>query len=106
MKFFTAEDFFPYFSLHPNTNMTGAMAKLANAKLEKEARVVYRPEDATEVWIDNEKDKPTHRALLINIEIIAKCEHKNTVIKSHMFGLYVCECGAELRKTVTYTEAK
>lgn len=41
MKLFTAEDFFPYFSLHPNTNMTGAMAELANAKLMKDAKVVY-----------------------------------------------------------------
>jgi hypothetical protein len=109
--FFDTEDFVIAGSAYHNMIPTLAATTLANAKLEREGKVVYRPEDATEVWIDNEKDSPTHKALLINIQEIKPCDHKNTTKTEVPHGydsVYRCSCGARLKeKTITtYEEIK
>ena len=74
MNFFKPEDF-----LDPKNSIVkiclDRFCDKANSKLEREGKIVYRPEDCKEVWIDNEKDRPIHRALLICIEPIEKCTH-------------------------------
>lgn len=118
MSFFKPEDFSKYASTEKTIpyGFCKAMTELCNAKLEKEGEVAYGCNyDNEKGWAFNiEKKFPetTHKALLINIEPISKCEHPlnkcRVVIKSddvvrrypskggyQVFDKFqfLCECG-------------
>lgn len=113
MKFFMAEDFrFSEKNLNGTMNLEPAerMAHIANAKLLREAKVVYGSYNSVDShgnWTsDVNKTIDTHKALLINVEPIEKCEHPinkcywtGTYIKSTLeknTPLFKCECGNEV----------
>ena len=76
MNFFKPEDFDSWTSAHPQANITGLMAGIANAKLERESQILYSyfPDSGHFIpnWISDKsmfhKGIVTHKALLINIE--------------------------------------
>lgn len=127
-KFFNYTDFIDQCN---SADQADHIANLANAKLEREAKIVYsyRP-DLT--WFTNQtipnkecmycgrteteccrfyKIDPvdTHKALLINIEVIKKCKHENVrgtrlgdfekIAKlSKVMDFYECvDCGKEVK---------
>lgn len=120
MNFFKPEDFDSFIkgSYPKGMDERDAIAHFANEKLQREGKVMHGwPLYATEqhspmIWCDDLNivtDKPTHRALLINVEEMPKkeCEHavKSGLITyphpypgyDHM-ALAVCyKCGVKLR---------
>ncbi len=114
LKFFKPEDFTK--DLHPATNMYGfsitpeVAADLANNKLEREGKIVYgtEPEDKetySALYGESKNRHSTHKALLINIENIERCQHliEDVVIlhdyDSYAASTYKCKCGVKLRPT-------
>lgn len=104
IKFFNAEDFAYSFE----GRLTSTMARdLANAKLEREGRVVYGGKfclggEWSFVSHNNVPPKTnTHKALLINIEPIEQCKHPaQKVIGMQGPGLiaeFKCECGVKVK---------
>lgn len=103
MTFFTASDF-----RLPDISNETAAAEQANAKLERDAKVVYGwptnsiPED--KLWCDNRKaydDVATYRGLLICVEEIVKlkCEHAGHIIAVGK-GIFRCaDCKSEIKPT-------
>jgi len=103
MKFFKSEDFLHAAHL-PFTSSDAA--DLANAKLEREGRIVYgrdsycawgETESQFETAIGNQ-DKCNQKAFLINIEHIEECEHATyRVGPTSTQGIFICNCGAKVR---------
>lgn len=118
MKFFEASDFTDQNILkecirlnwHPEE-----IARMCNAKLKKDARVVYAYKQADSVfnsfsaWSDRYPAGQTHRALLIAIEPIVKCDHKDVEPAVWSLGhpdwYMMCKCGAKVKPN-SYTEIK
>lgn len=85
------------------------MADIANAKLEREGKIVFSigPEALfTSDYKSYFQNKPSHKALLINIEPIESCKHINIASlhwlneKSNKFEdiCFTCqECGVKLK---------
>lgn len=84
-------------------------ADLANAKLEREGKVVYG-KNTTDIegnflysWTSNKYEHlNSHKALLINIEPIEQCAHPVEKVKCiGIAGVHTaimeCECGARVR---------
>lgn len=99
MKFFKPDDF--------DFDTLEQCANFANAKLEREGKTVYTDHITDPFWSDENDKYETHKALLINIEPIEKCEHpKNKIIRRRVdFSvinqvatniIYECECGARV----------
>lgn len=107
MKFFKPEDF-KYDSVIFEGNLyikVGYAANRANEKLEREARVVIGSPETN--WDEAGNKIETHKALLVNIELIEKCKHPNDNIKGSMLNVYRddsnlnkycfrCECGVQV----------
>lgn len=110
MKFFNPEDF--VLSAHPEiptdkwVQMT--VASIANAKLEREGKVVYKINNGYQLsWNENPLTslggEGSLKALLICIEPIEKCKHiKATAGIDFSFPHktiieYICECGARVK---------
>jgi hypothetical protein len=100
MKFFKPEDFAgsgydPEFFPEYATNV-------ANAKLEREGRVVYSKRHGN-IWELGQHEDDTVKALLINIEPIEKCTHpRDKVIQEDLYSgaltnRFKCECGAKVK---------
>ncbi len=115
MKFFKPEDF-----IEPGAGqflLTGEMlASLANAKLEREGRVVYSQDDgqfATGKWMEKicSESRHSNKALLINIEPIEKCTHPAEKVhevfggrtQDQFYG-FECECGIKVKAKVFEAE--
>lgn len=115
-KFFNFTDFIEQCN---SADQADHIANAANAKLERESKVVYsyRP-DLT--WFTNQtsgskectycggdeieccrfyKIDPvdTHKALLINIETIEKCTHPEEKIRKQEWPYGLCECGIRVK---------
>lgn len=109
VKFFKPEDF----QGGALMNMSSyPAAEMANAKLLKEAKVVYSNKVTGSGWLFTQGEPPTettHTALLICTEPIVKCDHKiedvidNSIIDHCEFR---CKCGAKLKQVITYEEIK
>lgn len=105
MKFFKPEDF------GGDSEFTGQgkyWADLANAKLEREGKVLYE-ENNYWYWFSVPKN-PTRKALLINIEEISRCDHSKekvgyTVGPQLGPAVYTCMCGAKV-EPLTFREVK
>ena len=105
MNFFKPEDFG---NLYLDEVQKTAACSYANAKLEREGKVVYgnnKIELGTSMWTA-QATRDTHQALLINIEPIEKCEHpkekvdleRGTLSWTNERGIhYLCECGAKMK---------
>lgn len=87
MKFFKPEDFDSWSSADPRINITGLMASIANAKLEREGKIVEGNESFGEWHLKSNSCHVgkivTQKALLIGIEKIEP-EHKH---------VWICACG-------------
>lgn len=113
MKFFKPEDF--NYDNPIGIYSYEKMAELANAKLEREGKVMRNTSINGDVfnqgWSTARTYGDTHQALLINIEPIEKCTHPKEKVSailtkeafSKEFGVllpvyksehYKCECGA------------
>lgn len=103
-QFFVPEDF-------PKEMMQGMYAIQVNAahhanlKLEREGQVVYSYwRDTKGPWSSDFEIPPdTHKALLINIEPIEKCQHPREKVKLADFSVFgngdfgfMCDCGARV----------
>ena len=108
MNFFKPEDF-----KHSSNSplISSDAADIANAKLEREGKVVYGYQhDYDEEWVFHSNESPeehTHKALLINIEPIAKCEHPKEKVKLEGTPpiAFYCECGVKVKPT-SFAEVK
>jgi hypothetical protein len=99
MKFFKPEDFEAYYLMDPRANTTGALASMANAKLEKEAQVVYGNFGINgHNEITHPDRNPAHKALLLNIESVNLCKHpKEKIIYYDEYSqFWQCECGVNV----------
>lgn len=82
-------------------------ALLANAKLQKDAKVVYGYLDSKRLWSWDHRFDETHQALLVAIKPIEKaCEHPDDKITITITGTDLssikdyqskCECGQYMR---------
>lgn len=108
MKFFKPDDFILLNkSLCPNASVRIMLAECANAKLEKDGRVVYgnfyKGKFATG-WCSAESDKwKIEKAILVNIESISEpCTHPKEKLSTVSYSYpsannhFICECGAKL----------
>jgi len=101
MKFFNESDFN---TLKSKGHFTWEeIADLANAKLEKESRIVFTsldPNDSWTTWGYDIDGPRTFHALLINIEPIEKCSHPKEKISGRYADengvVFKCECGARV----------
>jgi hypothetical protein len=115
MKFFKPEDF-KSFGLSPKHYDLDLLAHLCNIKLERNSQVVYGDRGQFEWLFVKKKDEKDflamnsnfknsyYKALLINIEPIAKCNHPiekiyQTINANVMKSYCKCECGVEMRPT-------
>lgn len=111
MKFFKPEDFDIEYKEDTLISHKEWAANLANAKLEREGKVVYNHHGPSTnfnehpVWISKgwQDGDSTHKALLICIEPIEQCKHPKEKVSLHcekylnglpMSSEYVCQCGA------------
>lgn len=99
MKFFTTDDFAENEWV---AIPAGQAANIANAKLEREGKVVYGLVFPSEfLWAENNEPSDTHRALLVCIEEIEKpkCEHacEGSNVSNNRYFCY--KCGKELKPT-------
>ena len=108
MSFFKAEDFiFDNYEINLKK-----IADVANAKLEREGKVLYgtipkisngRSPEFDGPFQITDNDHVTHKALLINIEPIEKCKHEKEKIKEQrglpFYPEFKCECGAKVKPT-------
>lgn len=102
MKFFKPEDFER--QCHPemgnvlDTWQLALATTLANAKLERDAKVVYCA--LKDTWFSSKEQcqsHETHKALLINIEPIAPCTHE---VRSYGPDKWLCaRCKVLMRPT-------
>ena len=100
MKFFKPEDF-------PDTGAYALeAAHRANAKLERDGKVVYGKRNSNgiveELGERHLEHTDTHKALLICIEPIEVCKHPPEKIKHDLRYLpgwegFICECGAKVK---------
>ncbi len=95
-KFFKLEDFQGTYD-HCQFPVLQKYVDLANAKLEREGKVVYGFNQIPDSWTYN-KESDTHKALLICIEPIEKCTHPVKECFSFDNG-YLCSCGARVKPT-------
>jgi len=97
MTFFTADDFEAMAAWRPET-----LAQHCNAKLAREAKVVYGQVVHGEfLWNHTSEYGDTHRALLICVEEIVKpkCEHAGHIIAVGK-GIFRCAgCNIEIKPT-------
>lgn len=98
MKFFKPEDFEIIIGW-TNIEACKDVALIANAKLEREGKVVF---GANKWWRELEltNQEPSHKALLINIEAIEKCSHPIEKIRANdpnVIHGFVCLCGAKVK---------
>lgn len=116
MSIFKPEDFYTTYAETPLTREEQCfVANLANAKLEREGKVVYGKYKNDSHWeiifSDCVATSDTHKALIINIEKIEKCKHPAEYLFLEAFvvdgirvprlGVYTCEkCGAKVKPTV------
>lgn len=111
MNFFKPKDF-ELVKIYPHEEALISIANLANAKLERKGKVVYASDLSVVEWYSETPEfKPTHKALLINIEPIEKCKHPAEKVKSKseaIYGAFIgqlikldswyeCECGAKVK---------
>lgn len=118
MKFFKPEDF-PY-DAHPDEKVDEWAAKHANAKLEREGKVVFghnqNESGISHNWTRIKNEGHNLTALLINIEPIEKCKHPKEKVTytpySHQNTLdpndwaYVCKCGARVTPSSFVTKGE
>lgn len=109
MKFFTTEDFHRYWMGKVSTCSSEQAAEAANAKLEREGKVVeVQLGFVGQVYNSNLFSSETKvKALLINIEPLETCKHpKEKIGVRSLFkigvadfkdGNYECECGAKVK---------
>jgi len=116
-KFFKAADF-PIDRKNPDCFCPDHLAERANAKLEREGKIVKGSSINGSCWLEDNyrtylqihrtfliNTEPTHRALLINIEPIKKCTHPKEKVVGHFdcsSGVEVwkgfrCECGVKMQ---------
>jgi hypothetical protein len=113
MKFFKPEDFkfsdgppktFQYM-VNDSVSIEEA-ARVANAKLEREGKVVYTNVHKLNLtWYESNSCKEdTHKALLINIEPIETCKHPKekvcsirNIMNANEIICWKCECGAKVQ---------
>src|ERR1019366_7203771 len=98
MKFFKPEDFPTTYRNH-GLRDPEECAEIANAKLEREGKIVYSNEAAFTWRFSDESIE--HRAILINIENIEPCTHsldKVSVMLNTYTNIkyYQCKCGIEV----------
>lgn len=99
MEFFKPEDF-----EDGGLISASCAAGRANAKLEKEGRVVYGnfyKGKFTTGWCSAESDKwKIEKAILVNIEKISEpCTHPKEKIKFLCQSFFQCECGKQMKPT-------
>lgn len=125
MTFFTADDFKEIYKkifkdgyvshnagdMWEPASRVDDLANIANAKLQREGKVVYGwpidiEKSSHKMWsseLDVYTDEATHRALLINIEELPKknCEHVGYIAGDEYEGhFFECEkCGKTLKPT-------
>lgn len=110
MNFFKPEDFLE----NCGAITPFGMAEKANAKLERDGKVVFSIKDENykpgyRAWVYNNcpENKHTHKAILIAIQEIKKCEHPKDKIKQLLCNpasqsretFFECECGARVEPT-------
>lgn len=108
MKFFKPSDFDGQITATEKNSLVN-IADAANAKLEREGKVVKGSFDGS--YVDGFNDWPypdvsNCKALLINIEPLVKCEHPRERIRFIIpkdysskdgYSYYSCECGARVK---------
>lgn len=114
---FNPDDFEPGRIVHTENISLEYAAKRSNEKLQKwlsKATVVYTRMQEYRVWQHWHHfsfEGATHKALLIKIESIKKCDHpKDKVHENSVKGLaddwaWICECGAQV-KPVSFEECE
>lgn len=115
MSFFKKEDFKGTYNNYQNEWLE-KMAELANAKLEREGKVVYTHStfEKPGYWgpIEQGSFDDTHKALLINIEPIEKCKHINISPRviiddfKNFFNKYKDEPGYKMFETIPTEKPK
>lgn len=110
MKFFSPDDFkdenisdFSRSAIGSDGRITAA--QLANAKLERDGKVVYGENNIWN-WTERKTKSDSHKALLINIESIEKCTHPKEKVRP-IFAIsavdeieyYKCQCGSRVQPT-------
>lgn len=116
MNFFKPSDFITQHDNPDYITRTNA-AFVANAKLERDGKVVYSesPQQVLsghyQPWHNISFQGQTHKAFLINIEPIAVCTHTKEKVKAQVvegwdktknyssisIENYICECGAKVK---------
>lgn len=113
MTFFKPEDF-DIQQGKVYTTESHRSAEVANAKLEREGKVVYflnQPDMEWMTYSAHKKFLPSakYKALLINIEPIEKCKHSiekiRRICNPNDYTEYKCECGANVKPT-SFEEVK
>lgn len=103
--FFKPEDFTGTYYSYQSTILQ-VFADKANAKLEREGKIVFSQSSDRRYWEDpndpttqDASERSDLRALLINIEPIEQCTHPtDKVFKSSNYSFdYQCECGAKVK---------
>lgn len=107
MNFFNPEDFWlpPGNEFGRLSHSSLSIVQIANAKLEKEGRVVYAALSRT--WFESKEQCQGHevnKALLICVEPTEKCTHPKDSVKTewnefYKYALFECECGKSLQPT-------
>lgn len=104
MKFFKPEDFEDNYA-----SAAQSIASLANAKLEREGKIINFEKDYLNNLFYDGKNKKTFfisKALVINIEPIGRCEHPRDKVRwiecgtsgeTNIYKQYECECGAKVQ---------
>lgn len=98
MKFFKPEDFLPgndFYKITWDDVVRKQLADRANAKLEREGKVVFGIPGA-DLWEEALYSSSTHTAVLINIEPIEKCTHPAEKVVQTTID-FQCPCGAKLK---------
>ncbi len=105
--FFKPEDFMvDLLTYKEDISVSQIIANIANAKLEREGKVVYKEKDPVNVWCEVTWPALNHayKALLINIEPIEKCTHPKEKVhrkwdlSSQMpIFWHECDCGAKVQ---------
>ncbi len=94
MKFFKPEDFAWSTEMIDSVTWEDAAAA-ANAKLEREGKVVYGTHPNGSDWWNGPMpmQKDCYKAFLINIEPIAKCEHPSEKVRTYQKETHVVRKG-------------
>lgn len=102
MKYFIPEDFYGVFERQIDREYA---SNAANEKLKCCGKVIYgsisESMNNLRDWSMNKSNYTTHKAIVINIQLIEKCEHPNEKVGVCMnpctgIKYYKCYCGIEV----------